>query len=69
MKRTILYIGKFFLRREPLINNKTYGITNYNKKVGTAFTVSKDGVLKIDLNNQEFRKHLFKQLRKTKKEH
>ena len=38
-------------------------IANYNKEIGEAFQVSKDGVLTVDLQNKNYRKEFLKQLK------
>ena len=36
---------------------------SYDDKIGTAFTVSKNGVLRVDVDNQYFRDELLRQIR------
>ena len=36
---------------------------SYNKQILEAFTVSNDGVLRVDVDNHHFRKELLKQIR------
>lgn len=36
---------------------------SYNNQIGTAFTVSNNGVLRIDLDNQYFRDEFLRQLK------
>mgnify|MGYP003630812437 CR=1 FL=1 len=36
---------------------------SYNNQIGSAFTVSSNGVLRVDVDNQYFRDELLKQFR------
>ncbi|ANQ18501.1 hypothetical protein [Vibrio natriegens] len=50
---------------QPTKRNAT--LTNYNKQVGEAYHVSKNGVLTVDLNDEYFQKEFMKQLKLLKK--
>ncbi|HCG7544550.1 TPA: hypothetical protein NKZ82_004647 [Vibrio parahaemolyticus] len=50
---------------QPTKRNAT--LTNYNKQVGEAYHVSKNGVLTVDLNDEHFQEEFMKQLKLLKK--
>lgn len=65
MNKIMLYILNFFQKKEVVMKNNKLRIINYNEKVGTAFSVSPNGVLIVDVNNTEFRKEFLEQLNRT----
>ena len=42
-------------------------IVSYNKEVGEAFSVSENGVLRVDLENEHFKKELLRQIKLNSK--
>ncbi|MCS0080806.1 hypothetical protein WL057_17720 [Vibrio alginolyticus] len=47
-------------------NKKSEKLTNFNKSVGEAYHVSKNGVLTVDVQDEAFRDEFLKQLRKIR---
>lgn len=49
------------------VDKKSEKLTNYNENVGEAYHVSKDGVLTVDLEDENFREEFMRQVELIRK--
>lgn len=49
------------------VDKKSAKLTNYNENVGEAYHVSKDGVLTVDLEDENFREEFMRQVELIRK--